>query len=68
MRSIRLIKEKEKLKKALKYLAEKKSDQQENLLGMCIFLWEELRTRERKEVDSTLRDVSPQDVGEVESV
>ena len=47
MRSARLIKENEKLKKAVKHLVEKNSDLQENLLGAHRSLWKELRARGR---------------------
>ena len=67
-RSVRLIKENERSKKEVKCLVKKNSDPQDHLLGACRSLWEELRTREREEVDSTLRDGSLQDIDPVENV
>ena len=67
MRSSRLVKEKDKLKKAVKYLVEKNSNEKEHLLGKCRVLWEELRKRDREEDDSALGDDSALDVAIAEN-
>ena len=65
MKSIRSVKENDKLKKVVKHLVEKKSNQKECLLGMCRSLWGKFRTREREEDDSSLRDGSPLEIATV---
>ena len=60
--------ENDELKKAVKYLAEKNSNERWHLLGKCRVLLEELRKRDRGEDNSTLSDTSRMDVTIVENV
>ena len=67
MRSSRLVKENDKLKKETKYLLEKISNQKEHLLGTCWSLWEESHNRDREKDDSALGDSSTMEIAIVEN-
>ena len=58
-----MVKENDKLKKVVKRLLEKNSNEKDHLLGKCRVLWEELRSRDREEDDSALWGASALGIG-----
>ena len=63
-----LVKENDKLKKVVKHLSEKNSNEKDHLLGKCRVLWEELVSRDREEDDSTLGGASASGITIAEKV
>ena len=67
-RSSGLVKENDKLKKLVKHLSEKNSNEKEHLLGKFRVLQEELRSRDREEDDSALGGTSALGIAMAENV